>query len=459
MSVDSTLLLKEIDRVIKNGDNYFNTRMEIKICANKVWLKPIRFDYYQVHRDYSNGQLGDLRTVEFMMQLGDYTFDLLPYRENLIVDVTETPLMETNSERNWNGQSYIKRYKGVINLSGDDNMVLTNKQSAMTSKDQMNQIGMKPVSLQLVEDLIYRMMMVSVGTTLRQMTNMDAVIALYTKYGQALGGSDSTRLLNKQVAPGFSTEVHHQVTFPDGMLLKDVGRYLQNDEGGIYPTGFGRYIQDQTLYIYSLFDTARYRKNVKVLNVINVPNDRFKGSEKTFLNTSKSITILATGDNKVQDSGVATKIQEGNGIRFADAAKILMGFGTIKDGRMLIDRASNITEMVAQPLADGLNNVRWAVDRLTGNPYKQYTAMAQKAGQPFEIEWTKGNADLLEPGMPVKYQVIDGDTVKTYYGVLLGVVDTRAPTDGAVITSKFGTTIKLSMFLSRTPMDPTQAEG
>lgn len=459
MSMDSTLLNKEIDRVITKGNSFLSTRMEMQILVNKKWLKPVRFDYYQVHRDYSSGQLGDLLTIEFMMNLGDYTFDLMPYRDDIKVEIVEVPLMENNSERDWEAQSYTTRYKGILNIAGDDNMVLANKQSAMTSKESMNQVGMKAVTMQLVDDLVYRMMMVSIGTTLRRMTTMDALVSLYTYYGNALGGTDETRLLGKQVAPGFSTEVRHQIPFADGMMLKDVGRYLQNEEGGVYPTGLGRYIQDRILYVYSLFDTTRYRKNVKVLNVINIPNDRFKGSEKTFFDSARSITILATGENSVTDDGIATKIQDGNGLRFADANKVLSGFSTVKDGRMLMDRASNINEVVAQPLADGLNNVRWAEDRLTGNPYKQYTTMAQKAGQPFQIEWLRGNANLLEPGMPVKYQVIEDLVVKTYYGVLLGAVDTRAPTDGAAVSSKFGSIVKLAMFLSRTTEDPALAEG
>lgn len=459
MSMDSTLLYREIDRVIKNGDSYISQRIEVQLLVNKKWIKPTRIDYYQTHRDYSNGQLGDSINLEFLMGLGDYTFDILPFRDNILVEVTTVPLMETNSERNWDGEINTVRYKGILNLMGDDNMVLANKQSTMTTRESMNQIGMKAVSIQLVDDLIYRLMMVSIGTTLKRMTTMDCLVSLYTYYANLLGGSDDKRLLGVQIAPGYSTEVRHQIPFPDGMLLKDVPRYLQNEEGGVYPTGLGRYIQNRRLYVYSLFDTTRYRKNVKVLNLINVPNDRYKGSEKTYLDTPKSITILATGDNSVTDTGVAEKIQEGNGLRFADASKLLSDFVTTKAGKMLVDRASNITEVIAQPLAEGINNIRWAIDRLTSNPSKQYTSMAQKAGQPFEIQWLKGNADLLEPGMPVKYQVIDGDTVKTYYGVLLGATNTQAPTDGASISSKFASVVKLAMFLSRTAEDPAMAEG
>lgn len=455
MSMDSTLLYREIDRVLKDGNSYFSTRMEINIRVNKKWIKPTRLDYYQVHRDYSDGQLGDLITIEFLMSLGVFQYDLMPYRDDILVEVVTIPLLEGNSQQDWNGQTIVKRYKGVLNVTGTDNAVVSNKQSTMTSKEAMDQVGMKAVTMQLVDEITYRLMMVSFGTTLKRMTTMDALVSLHTKFTVDAKGTK----LPIKVAPGYSTEIQHQIPFEDGMMLKDTGRYLQNDQGGVYPTGLGRFIQDNILYIYSLFDTTRYRKGDKVLNLINVPNDRFKGSEKTFFNSKRSITVLATGNSNLEDSGIADKIQTGNGIRFGDANKILSGFGIVKAGRMLVDRASNINEVVAQPLANAVNNIRWAKERFTSNAYQQYTELAQKAGQPLEIEWLRGDSDLLEPGMPVRYQTIVEDTVKTYYGVLLGTVDTRSPTDAAAISSRFGSIIKLAVFLSRTTEDPAEAEG
>lgn len=449
MSFDATLLNKSAEQIIQNGEGYHNVRTDISILANKKWIKPIRYDSYSLTRDYSTGPLGDVRQIEVLMMLGDYTFNLLPYRDNLYVDVSETPLMEGSSARNWDRTAVTKRYKAVIDLADGDNTVLSNKQSQMTSHEQMNQVGMKSVVLTLVDEQCYKLMMVTLGTTLRKMTTLDMFVYLHRYYFNELFDGSNKRIDSMNIwRTDANPDIQHQIAFPDGLPLRDVGRYLQNDEAGIFPTGFGRYIQNGQFYAYPLFDVTRYKKNSRVLNIINMPNDRFKGSEKTFLETPRSVTIVATGDNLSEDSSTSAKIQKGNGLRFGDA-RTLLNMGEVKDNRMLIDRATNLFEVATETLADGINNIRWAAERFTGNPYAQYTKMAQKQGQKLVVEWTRANVDLLEPGMPVKYQTIDGDTVRTYYGTLLGVTDNRIPTDNGVNATRYDGIAKLSLFLVR----------
>lgn len=449
MSYDASLLNKAAERIITNGEGYYNVRTTINIRVNNTWIKPTRFDHYHLARDYSTGPLGDIRQIECLMLLGDYTYDLLPYRDNIYIDITEIPLMEGTSSRNWERFAGTKRYKAILDLKGDDNTVLTNKSPAMTTKVQMNQVGLKSVVFTLVDELCYKLMMTSVGTTLRQMTSLDMLVWLHRYYFDALFEGSNKRIEGMNIwREDANPAVQHQIIFPDGLLLKDVPKFLQNDEVGIYPTGLGRYIQNNQFYVYPLFDTTRYQKNTKVLNIINMPNERFKGSEKTFLDTPRSLTIIATGDNLSEDKSTGVKIQDGNGLRFGDANKLFQA-ATVKNNRMLLDRATTLFEVTAEPLAEGINNVRWAADRLTANPFKQYTTMAQKRGQPLKVQWFRSNVDLLEPGMPVKYQTLDGNTVRTYYGTLLGVNDNRIPTDSGNNTSKYDGIATLDLFLVR----------
>lgn len=449
MSYDATLLYKEAERVRDNGDGYLNVRTTVNILANGKWIQPNRVEHLHLARDYSTGPLGDIRKLEVLMLLGDFTFDVLPYRDNLTIDITEIPLMEGNSARNWERFAGTKRYKAILDLEGEDNTVLTNKQSAMQSKAQMNQVGMKTVVFTLVDEICYKLMMVTTGLTLRQMTALDMIQWIHDYYFKQLFKGSSERIEGINVwRDQANPEIIHQLALPDGIPLKDVCRFIQNDECGVYPTGLGRYIQNKQFYVYPLFDTTRYSKNTKVLNIINMPNDRFKGSEKTFLDTDKSLTIIVTGTAVASDKSTGTKIQDGNGLRFGDLSKLL-NTGTIKDNRMLIDRATNLFEVTSEALADGLNNMRWAAERFTANPFKQYTTMAQKQGQPVTVQWTRGNADLLEPGMAVKFQTIDGNTVNTYYGTLLGVNDNRAPVDSGNVNTRFDGITTLSLFLVR----------
>lgn len=449
MSYDSTLLYKEADNVRNNGEGYINQRTTVNILANGKWIKPDRIEHMRLERDYGTGPLGDVRKLQVLLLLGDYTFDLLPYRDNIYIDVTEIPLMEGNSARNWERFAGTKRYKAILDLSGDDNTVLTNKQSAMTNKGQMNLVGLKNVVFTLVDEVCYKLMMVTVGLTPRQMTSLDMILWIHKYYFSMLFKGASDRIEGETVwRDQANPEIIHQLAIPDGMPLKDVCNFIQNDECGVYPTGLGRYIQNKQFYVYPLFDVTRYSKNTKVLNIINIPNDRFKGSEKTFIDSPMSLTIIVTGTASSSDQSTGAKIQHGSGTRFGDMNKIL-NTGTIKDNRMLFDRATNLNEVTTETLADNLNNMRWSEERFTANPYKQYTKMAQRMGQPLDVEWTRCNVDLLEPGMPVKYQTIDGDTVNTYYGTLLGVNENRIPVEPGTVNTRYDGIAKLSLFLVR----------
>lgn len=449
MSYDATLLNKAAERVITDGDGYYNVRTNINILANNKWTKPDRFDYLHLVRDYSGGAIGDVRQIECLILLGEYTYNILPYRDNLIIDITEIPLMEGNSTRNWERRAGTKRYKAILDLKGTDNTVLTNKNAAMTTEAQMNQMGLKSVVFTLIDEVCYKLMMTSVGTTLRQMTTLDMLVWLHQYYFDALFKGSNIRIESENIwRQDYNQDIQHQIAFPDGLMLKDVPKFLQNDEVGVYPTGLGRYYQDNKFWVYPLFDFTRYKKNARVLNIINIPNERFQGSEKTYLVTPKSVTIIATGNVKSDDLTTGTRIQEGNGVRFGNAARLLMQ-GLTKDNRLLLDRATNLFEVAGDALADGLNNVRWATERYSANPYKHYTKMAQQQGQQINVQWFRGNVDILDPGMPVRYQTLDGDTVRTYYGTLLGVNDNRIPTDPGNKTSKYDGIASLSLHLVR----------
>lgn len=448
MSYDATLLNKAAERVITEGEGYYNVRTNVNIRVNNTWIKPHRLDYLHLARDYGSA-MGDVRQIECLMLLGDYTYDLVPHRDNLVIDITEIPLMEGSSSRNWDRRAGTKRYKAILDMTKTDNTVLTNKTAAMSDKRQMNMMGMKSVVFTLIDEISYKLMMTSCGTTLRQMNSLDMLVWLHEYYFKKLFVGSSVRVEATNIwRQDFNPDVQHQVAFPDGLLLKDVPRFLQNDECGVYPTGLGRYYQDNQFYVYPLFDYTRYKKHSRVLNIINMPNERFQGSEKTFLVTPKSVTILATGKVKGEDLTTGNRIQEGNGVRFGNAST-LMNQGITKGNRLLVDRATNLYEVAGDPLADGLNNMRWADERFSSNPYRHYTTMAQQQGQSITIQWFRGNVDLLEPGMPTRYQVLDGDTVRTYYGTLLGVNDNRIPVDPGNLTSKYDGIASLTLHLVR----------
>lgn len=447
MSVDSTLMMQEVNSIQSSGESNSHWRIGVRILVNGTWLTPVRMDYYHLHRDYASG-FSDERTIEFLIGLGDYQFDIVPNRDNIQVDVTYTPLGEMSSTADAKKKTETVRYRGI--LKSQANQALTNKNSQARTREALNQVnGAHLVAMQLITEPAYRMMMTTWGKGFRQCTAMDALRAIYTDVATRLGGSDQVRILGQNVVPGWNVENRVQIQIPDGMLVKDIPQHLQQNEGGIYATGLSRYLQDQYWYIFPTFDTTRYRKNAKSLVIINVPNDKAQGSERTYKTAEQHVTIIATGDASSLDRGVSSNLNEGNGMRFGDVTQLLGDFGVSKDNRALVDRATNVYEVMTEKLKTGVNNIRWAAERATSNPFKYYSQMAERKGQSIKLQWTHGDSDLLYPGMPVKFMTVNGFDVEIYYGVLLGVDEQRAPSDNSPNPARYPGIVTLAVFLNR----------
>lgn len=450
MSIDSTLLNKEITEVLNNKAGHSGVNIEVKIKAGELWLKPIRLDYLFLARGYGTGELGDIRTIEFLIGHGDFVYDMLPNKDDLIVELTEIPLLAASDAMDINSRIVSRRFRGIINAEGMQDPGLSNKTASVTSRESLNQISTISLQVQLIDEIVYRLMMVSTGMTFRKTTTMNALLNIYGRYINLLKGRDDQCITTIDHKNGFNPTERNQINIPDGTMVKDIHTLLQEREGGIYPTGIGRYIQNQVFYIYPLFDTEAYSKNTKLLNIINVPNERFYGTEITYLDEPRQLTILAAGSAKALDESLSTQLQTGSAVRFANADNIMSTQSRNQDNRMLIDRASNVTEVAVNELASQNNNVRWAGDRLTSNPYKQYTELARKQGVKLDIEWTKGKADLLLPGMPVKYRAVADNKIKVYYGVLLGVSENKIPSGSGMVTKRYEGIVSLSIFINRT---------
>lgn len=449
MSIDNTLLTKEIEEVLANAQGHSGDFIEVKIKAGELWTSPYRLDYLFLSRGYATGELGDVRTIEILMPHGDFVYDLLPHKDNLLVEVSWIPLTVTGSEYDTSARIVTKRFRGIINAKGMQDPNLTNKTATANTRESLNHVSALPVQIQLIDESVYLLYMTSTGTTFRRVTPMQALLNVYSRYVGLLGDAEDTRITAIEYREGHTQEIRNQINIPDGTPFKDVHTILQDHEGGIYTTGIGRYIQNQILYVYPLFNTEDYRNNTKILNVINVPNERFTGAETTYLDSDTQLTILATGDASTVDKSLADNLQHGNALRFTDARTILTTNGITEDNRLLVDRATNLSEVSLAELGTGVNNTKWSTQRVTSNPFRQYTELARRRGVQLTLEWTKGSVDLLVPGMPVKYRTIADDLVKVYYGVLLGVTENRIPSNKGIVNTRFEGIVTMSIFINR----------
>ena len=453
MAVDATLLLKEVDKVIREGSGDSNRVLTIKIKAGDIWVDPIRIESLRTVRSYASSQWADIKMMEVKVTGGVYAFDLLKNRDNIIVDVTYVELSPGTSNPVPDKPSITRRYNVVIQNIND--ITLTNKNAAMSSREAIDlATPFVDVNMQLIEASAYGALMLQGGDTYRNMTGMDSLHAECLKLQSAMSKKDTDRILRIEIADGYNTTVRKNVVIPPQTPLKNIPFWIHEKEGGLYPAGVGRYLQNQVFYIYPLYDVDRSKKNQLTLTIINVPNDRYQGGEYTYRLEGNNLTIICTGTAKLNDASLIDKLNSGNGVRFTQAKNLVRGIDLVKDGKMLIDRASNVYEVAVDKLQGNNTNFRQAKQAITDNPYLEYSELARKQGQQLDIQWTHGDIDLLYPGMPVKYMTVDRDTVSSYLGVLSGAEELRAPANPGIKNSRYPAKAQLAVFITRKIEDP-----
>ena len=447
MSSDNTLINKEMTEVRATGKGA-HYLIKAQLYINKKWITPLRIDMYSVERDYELS-FADVRVLSFTMLMGAYTYDLLPYRNDIQVDVTYVPVGEVGASQLSDLRAFTRRYRGfVMDL---DNAALTTNVSNQGNRTALDNHPPKNVEMQLVEEYIYDLQMRTIGRKFRDQTPHTALLEILTGtlyYGE---GKDEKRILGVNSVGTPNKETRSLISIPHGTPIGKVPNILQNKEGGIFPTGLGCYLQDQQWYVYPLYDTTHASKQTKLTSIYCVPTDRYEGSEKTYRVTDNRLIILAGGEVASLNVNENNQFQAGNGIRFLDARKLLNGFAVSKENRMLVDKASNLFEVASKQITEGINNIQWSATPISANPFAQYSAMARMDGRIVTVQWRHGDCDLLDPGQLIEFYAISEGKIAKFKGVLLGVHELRIASEAGMAITRHAGQVMLKLFIENQP--------
>jgi len=445
MAVDSTLLLEEVQQVVNSGEGLSHYRLECRLRAGGEWFSPVRLDLYSLERDYENS-FGDVVVLRVIVGLGEYSYKLLPNRDDLWVDVTSTPLYENSGTERDNTTIRVRRYRAI--LMDQENPGLTGSGPQASSSDDMDLSAPKTVELQLIDDGLYQTRMVSVGKLYRNAVPMDVLRSLFTETTRLLDTNGEQQIFGVTVTPDYATTPRENLVIPHGTPLTAVPSYLQEQEGGIYGAGLSCYLQRGQWYVFPPYDTQRVSKSRHTLTILNIPANRYLGAERTYRIRGKEVVIISAGGKQSNDPGLYSQLNEGNATRFTDARR-LMTFGDTNNNQTQIKRQDNVFEAQGTGLKSGLTHARWADERASGNPLHHYSRMAQRQGRYMSIRWDHGDGSLLVPGMPVKYMTTADEKLVVVHGVLLGLHEQRQPNEGGVGQQQYPAKIILKVFLSR----------
>ncbi len=445
MAIDTTLLLREVDAIIASGQGVSHYRIHTTVKAGDEWVTPTRLDLYSLERDYEGGY-GDVLVLELLIGAGTYAYQVFPHRDRLFVDVTSVPLYENTATQRSDMPSRVRRYRAI--LMDQDNPGLVGRSPQSSSRSDLDLSGPKKVTLQLVDEGLYQSRMVTVGRLYRKTTPMNALRSLLTETTQLVDGKNQQQILGVNTVEGHNQTVRDHVIIPHGTPLFRVPDLLQDQEGGLYATGIGCYLQNQYWHLFPPYNTQRFDQSPYTLTILNVPPNRYYGAERTYRRTERQVVIVAAGDMSSQDEGRYQQLNEGNAVRFTDARKLLV-FGESQNNKTQVRRQDNVFEFEGPQMDGGLSNARWATERATSNPFPQYTQMARRNGRYVMVEWMHGDSSLLVPGMPVKFMTAAEDTLKVMYGTLLGVHEQRIPSEPGMGANQYPASLRLKVFLAR----------
>lgn len=448
MAIDETALLSEADNIYQKGEGLSHFDLSFRILAGRKWIDPLVITQQNVERDYESGY-AECMVLTFELGAGAYAYNILAARDELWVDLVTIPVYgDTNVQRD-GSKSIVERYKAL--LINQDNPSMAGRDAQASSETDMDLSGLVQVQLQLISQAAYQVQAMSFGRGYRDRTPFDVLYSALTETTKLVSTNNQQMIFGVTPVKGWNETKRATIPIPDGTKLLSIPALLQDKEGGIYPAGLGCFLQKGQWHLYPPYDVKRQNTTPKVLTIIVVPSNRHYGSERTYRRTANQVVIVSSSGGQVSDKGFTDQLADGNAVRFSDANKVISGDVQFENNKALMNRSQNLFEFTGGKFKDGTNNAQWAAQRATANPFKHYSDLAQRKGQYVLREWLHGDADLLEPGMVVKYMVAANGLVQTFFGVLLGTYETRVPRNPGPVSEGFPSTIQLKLFLSREP--------
>lgn len=397
--------------------------------------KPVHFSYHAVIHVVGLGlDVDRLKVVEIditdnyvlnygseimltvMVPGGTFAYDIYPNQSNLDVTLIKRPISEGSDDVDTSKAVSVVRYTATMVDKGSP--AFQGNGMNTPSRQTLDLANLVPVTFQLFDKLLEQLRMKEIGAIPRNATVEQAIKVLLTNESRKVTVGANRQLKGVDMVPAHNTTPRAHILIPQRVKLVDLPNYIHHKCGGVYNTGMAYFLQNDYWYVFPPFDTTRFTKSTRTLTIVVVPKDRMPGIERTYRKDGDSLVVLATGDIQLRDDTDANQLSDGNGVRFADAEKMMEDFTRNVGNKTMMSRANLNNEFVTTKRPNGMNNVMVSDKPITANPYVEYSKLAERQGGQVGLVWENSNPDLLEPGMNVKILHVSNGEIKRVYGVL-----------------------------------------
>lgn len=418
MEITYTPLYREAMSIVSDGETNSNIgwRAIVHIVSENKTYIPLQVIAVNIRCDFIKAYTDEI-TCTLLIPLGKYSRLIYPHRTNLEITLTKTPLKESSEDMQYDAELESERYSAVL-IDGDKSPTVgqgreTNDEASLDLMDIL------PVSFQLTNKSMEKIRMVSVGLSARNTTVKSTIRTLLTKETQSIKVDNKRVLEGVDIVEPNNQNVRDHILLPQGIKIFDVCDYIQKNIG-VYNSGIGSYIRNRTWYVFPLYDTTRFNECKQTLSVLILPRTKFPQLERTYRKKANSLTVLITSETGFKDDSGTQYLNYGNGARFADANNFMEGFNETRDNATLVARAKNVNEIKIEDRPDKVNNVNVTQNKITANPYHEYSQLIARKGGVFKATWENSEPSLLMPGMVTRISYYDEGEVKEIYATLLG---------------------------------------
>lgn len=426
----------------------YSWKAEFKIGDKTV--SPFKVVSLSVIRNFRNNY-GDAVVLEIMIAAGDFVYDIFPNRQNLVVTLSKEGRLRETDEPVFSPDIETEQFRAILLDEHSSSMTVEGLLNVAHSRAALNTIDILKIELQLLDFALERCRFHTVGGIFMDVVPAEILKYAFTTVSQNMDLDERSIVKGMDMVDSPNTDKYKQVVIPHGTKFFDLPKFVQSRVGGIYPTGLGVYLFRQIWYVYPLYDLTRFDNSIKTLTLINIPKNQLPGIEWTFRKTANQVIALVTGDVKHLDRTEAKIANEGNGVRWLDARRVIDGFADTSAGenKATVMRAENNNEFVIEQRDSGLNNIVVSPNRVTANKFAEASMLAQRTGAEIQCLWENSDMGAIFPGMPVKYLYIKDERVHELKGIVLGA-DHYVQTHGKGITeTRHRTDTTLHLFVSR----------
>jgi len=409
-------MLQEISRIISApGSPYVKLDVVIHCGGNDIVPRQVlRWD---IGRDYPKAYM-DSASVVVTLGAGTLMTLIAPFQDDIKLTINITPL---NEEGKPITSEKVESHTYRAYLADDVPKTLDQHSNpSMQSQEVGDLTQLKDVAFALEEVAIEQLRKMAVGTIPRFATPFSVMKTFFVRAKEQLRLGQDVMITDVDMVEPNNTTPRDHIVLRDGTPLLDLPDILQNEQGGIYSTCLGFYIQDRKIYAWPLYDFNRIKTARRVLQIFLSPTRQAIMIDRTWEDHGREVAIFSAGISKVIDDSQGDLNRHGNAVRFTDAGKLLDNFGTVKGNKLVVNRGEQNSEFATTVMGNGQNYAKLADNKVTSNVYLEASKIARRAGALMVVPWQRSKPSLLTPGMAVELFYDYKGQVRSIEGTLIG---------------------------------------